>query len=265
MSVLSYALRERARSGHLVGTFVGLSAPAAVEVLGSSGFEILCLDAEHSALGAADLQGLIRAADVTRTPAIVRVPELGPDLGVVLDSGAAGVVVPRVETAGQAREAVSRVRYPPVGTRGAGPGRVTGYGADLVEYIDKANDAVLLVLQIETWEGVQNVEEIAAVEGVDVIFVGPGDLAVSLGTTPGSEAHADAITRVLDVAASSGVRTGIFCSTPAQVEQYAARGVSFFLVSADVSFLGEAAQKTFRSARAAAAGAALVSGNGALK
>lgn len=154
---------------------------------------MLCLDAEHSAFGVADLQGLIRAADVTGTPALVRVPELGQDIGRVLDWGAAGVVVPRIETVDQAREAVSRVRYPSVGGRGAGPGRATRYGANMGQYLATANDDVLLVLQIETAAGVADAEEIAAVEGIDVIFVGPGDLAVSLGTSPGSAQHTAAV------------------------------------------------------------------------
>lgn len=259
MIPLPLNLPRRMEAGPLVGTFVGLSSPSAVEILGWSGFEVLCLDAEHSAFGVTDLQELIRAADVTGTPALVRVPELGQDLGRVLDWGAAGVVVPRIETADQAREAVSRARYPAVGARGAGPGRATKYGASMGDYLGSANDNVLLVLQVETAAGVANVHEIAAVDGIDVIFVGPGDLAVSLGTSPGSDQHAAAISTILSAAASRGVATGIFCSTPAQVEQYAADGVRLFLIGADVVFLAQGAEQTLQSARAAIAAAALVS------
>lgn len=259
MTALHQNLPLRLEEGPLVGTFVGLSSPSAVEILGWTGFDLLCLDAEHSAFGVTDLQEQIRAADVTGTPALVRIPELGQDLGRVLDWGAAGVVVPRVETAAQAREAVSRARYPSTGTRGAGPGRATRYGATMGQYLANANDHVLVVLQVETSAGVSNVDEIAAVEGVDVIFVGPGDLAVSLGTSPGSEVHTAAISTILTAAANRGVTTGIFCSSPEQVEKYTAEGVRLFLIGADVVFLAQGAAQTLQTARASIREAALVS------
>jgi 4-hydroxy-2-oxoheptanedioate aldolase len=117
-------------------------------------------------------------------------------------------------------------------------------------------------MQIETAAGVANVEEIAAVEGIDVIFVGPGDLAVSLGTSPGSAQHTAAVTRILNAAARCGVPTGIFCYSPAQVEKYFAEGVRLFLIGADVVFLAEAAGQTLKSARGAIAAAALVTAKG---
>lgn len=244
------SLRARLAAGPVLGTFAGVNAASAVETLGWAGFDAVCLDAEHGALGIADIENLVRAADATATPALVRVPELGPAIGRVLDAGAQGVVVPRVETAEQAAEAVRRVRYPPVGARGAGPGRATRYGGAIAEYLARANDEVLLVVQVETATGVRNAFDIAATPGVDVVFVGPGDLSVSLATAPGSDAHRAAIDAILGAADRAGATTGIFAADPAAVADHAARGVRFFLLAADVVFLAQGAALAARDARA---------------
>lgn len=248
---MSTSLRARLRDGRVVlGTFAGINSPGAVESLGWAGFDAICLDAEHGALGIADIENLVRAADVSGTPALVRVPELGSVIGRALDAGAEGVVVPRVETAEQAAEAVRRVRYPPAGARGAGPGRITRYGLAMGEYLARANDDVLLVVQVETAAGVHNAYDIAATPGIDVVFVGPGDLSVSLAAAPGSPAHAAAIAQILEAAERAGTTAGIFAADPATVEDHAAAGVRFFLLAADLVFLAKAASDAATDARA---------------
>ncbi|MTD54970.1 4-hydroxy-2-oxovalerate aldolase [Amycolatopsis sp. RM579] len=227
--------------GPVLGTFVSVGHAASVEILATQGFEAVCIDAEHAALGPAEIESLIRACDVSRVPSLVRVSGVGAEISRALDSGARGVVVPRVETAEEAAAAVAAVRYPPAGTRGAGPGRASAYGSALPRYLETANDDTVLVIQVETRRGVDNAEEIAAVEGIDVVFVGPGDLAVSLGVPGGSPAHSAAVERIIGAATAAGVLTGIFCLDSAQVERWAGAGVRLFLLGGDLLFLGSTA------------------------
>lgn len=246
------SLRSRlARGDTVIATFVGIGHAAAVEVMGWRGFEAVCIDSEHASLGPATIESMVRAADASGTEAIVRVAAIGPELGRALDVGACGVLVPHVDTAEQARQCAAAVRYPPVGERGAGPGRVTAYAQNIASYLGQANDNVTLMVQVETALGVQNAAEIAAVDGVDVIFVGPGDLAVSLGVAPGSEPHTAAISEVLKTAQDAGKVCGIFCLTAAAMAPWVEAGVRFFLIGSDLGLLGEAAQAQVAQAREA--------------
>ena len=232
----------------MIGSFVGIGHPASVEVLAWAGFELVCIDAEHSAFGAADVESLVRAAAAAGARALVRVSGVGPEISHALDAGADGVVVPRVESAEDARACVSAVRYPPVGARGAGPGRAAQYGRDFAGYLARANDDVALVLQIETVRGLENVDEIAAVDGVDLIFVGPGDLAVSLGVQGGSDEHSAAVRRIVAAAREAGVDFGIFCLDPADVPTWTGEGARLVLLGGDLGFLAVAAAAAAQTA-----------------
>jgi 2-keto-3-deoxy-L-rhamnonate aldolase RhmA len=195
-----YPLRKRIKENFLLGTFITLPSPALVESMGPIGFDILCLDAEHGALGIVELEDLIRAADLANLPALVRVQDVGAEISRVLDLGAAGIIVPRVETAEQAREVVQRARYAPEGGRGAGAGRASDYGMQLQSYLTTANQNLLVIVQIETARGLAAVDEIAAVPGLDGLCMGPLDLSISMGQTMDSPAHAAAIKRIFDAA-----------------------------------------------------------------
>lgn len=221
-----------------MGTFVGISSPASVEILARRGFDPVCIDSEHTALGPELIEHMIRAADSFGAGAIVRVPGIGPEIGRALDSGALGVVVPRIETAEQARSCVDLVRYPPEGSRGAGPGRSTAFGKDMASAIRESNSSVALILQVETPLGLQNAFEIAAVDGVDMIFVGPGDLAVSMGVPMGSPEHSAAVTEILTEVGRAGKLSGLFSLTGDDLPRWRELGATFFLFSGDVSFLG---------------------------
>lgn len=243
------SLRDRLLAGPVLGTFVSVGHAANVEILATQGFEVLCIDAEHAALGPAEVESLIRACDASGVPGLVRVSGVGAEVSRALDSGAAGVVVPRVETPEEAAAAVAAVRYPPVGSRGAGPGRASAYGSQLGSYLATANDHTVLVVQVETRRGLDNVEKIVAVDGIDVVFVGPGDLAVSLGVPGGSPEHTAAVERIVGAAAAAGVRTGIFCLDTDQVGRWAAAGVRLFLLGGDLLFLGNTASEMVAGAR----------------
>jgi 4-hydroxy-2-oxoheptanedioate aldolase len=235
--------RVRLSAGCFVGTFGALNSPAAVEILGGAGFDFVCLDAEHGALSRSGLESVTRAADVVGCVAFVRVLGVGPQIGAALDLGAQGVVVPRVESASDAQRAVAEARFPPIGHRGAGPGRASGYGSTIAQYLAGANDEVQLVVQVETLAGVRNAREIAAVDGVDGVLIGPGDLAVSIGAAWGSSEHSAAIASVIDAVLSVGTPVGIFCTDGSEIAGYLRRGLSFFLIGGDITLLAEAAQR----------------------
>jgi 2-keto-3-deoxy-L-rhamnonate aldolase RhmA len=246
-------LRERIRREVLLGTTVGSAAPAVVEALAPAGFDVICLDSEHVAVGIDGIESMLRAADVTATPALVRVPEVGSDIGRVLDAGAAGVIVPRIGTVEEAREAVRRARYAPEGARGAGPGRGSSYGAALFEQVSAANRDVLVCVQIESRAGLAEVERIAAVPGLDVLMVGTFDLAVSLGRAPGSAEHESAIARVFEAGDRAGLALGNFCGDAEDVARNIARGVNLVLAGLDLGFIASSAIELAQAASAARA------------
>ncbi|MBS1880544.1 MAG: 4-hydroxy-2-oxovalerate aldolase, partial [Actinobacteria bacterium] len=166
----------------LTGTFVQSHDPGQCEFLGRLGFDLLCVEAEHSAMGVESVQGLVAAAALAPTAALVRVAGNEPiAIAAALDAGAAGVIVPRVDDAAGAAAAVAATRYPPDGERGLGPSRATGFGADIPAYRARASEDLLLAVQVETGAAVEALDSILDVDGVDMIFVGPGDLGCSLG------------------------------------------------------------------------------------
>ncbi len=228
----------------LIGTFASLPSPVSIEVLAHVGFDVLCIDGEHSALGPGELESLVRATVGGAAAPIVRVGMPGPEVAHALDAGAVGVVFPRVDSAATATECAAWTRYPPLGKRGAGPGRASGYGASSAEYLPWANDHVVAIVQIETFEGLEAADEIAAVDLVDAVFVGPNDLAVSLGTARGSAEHLAAIDRILAAAERAGKATGILCS-PSEVGAWLNKGVSLLLVRSDIALLRGAAITAF--------------------
>jgi 4-hydroxy-2-oxoheptanedioate aldolase len=246
-------LRSRVlRRELMVGTFGGLGSASALEVMGGAGFDFVCLDAEHSPLDRGCLEGLIRAAEVAKTPAMVRVPGHGAEgIAGALDSGAQAILVPRINSASEAAAVVSAFRYPPQGKRGAGPGRSTLYGAALMQYVTKANDSLLLAVQVESAEAVENIESIVKVEGIDLIFIGPGDLSISLGLTSPDNQHklTEVIQHVVSVCRDAGMPVGLFRLSPADVESWVAAGVTFFIIGSDAIFLAAGATACAKAAR----------------
>jgi 4-hydroxy-2-oxoheptanedioate aldolase len=236
----------------LVGTFCAIPHPVAVEVTAASGVDFLCIDWEHSQIGRERIEDLIRAADVHRVPAMVRVPGHQQEwIAAALDAGAAGVLVPRVSTAAQAEAAVLATRYPPVGERGVGPGRAAAYGYRIPDYLAKANAELVLAVQVETAEGLANIEEIVAVDGIDVIFIGPGDLSVSIDAMgpPSREKLNAAIETIARAGIAAGRTVGIFRPGPDDMADWSATGISFYLLASDTMFLGAGLSAAVAAAR----------------
>jgi 2-keto-3-deoxy-L-rhamnonate aldolase RhmA len=235
-------IRARALAGEtLLGAFLDLNSPLSAEICGRAGYDWLIIDLEHGAATEADLLPLLLAVGVTPAAALVR-PQSGERLriGRALDLGAAGVMVPRLDTAGQVREAVGYLRYPPAGvrgvalrTRGAGMG-TRGHGQ-----VGEVNELTLGIIQIESASAVAEVDAIAAIDGVDVLFVGPTDLSHSLGV-PGrfdDPTYLAALDTVLAACSKHGKSPGILLYDPAVIARHVALGFRFIGLGSDGSFV----------------------------
>lgn len=237
------SIRQRVRDGEpVVGSWVSLSDPAVAEMTASLGFDFALVDMEHTPASFETVTEMARAVDAAAsdTATVVRVPWNDQvDLKRVLDLGVEGVMVPMVESAAEAREFVAGTQYPPAGVRGVAAARATDYGLSFGEYVEQANDELLAIAQIETVTGVENVEEIAAVDGLDALFVGPADLSASLGVFRDfeSDAFRDAVQRVLSAAEEAGIPVATLATTPDMVETWVNRGFDFLIAGIDASHI----------------------------
>lgn len=219
------------------GAWLSMCSPMAAEIMGGAGFDWLMIDMEH---GPGDFQMLmyqLQALNGSEAIPIVRAP--WNDLVAIkriLDVGAYGVMIPWVNNREQCEAAVQACKYPPRGVRGtAGPVRAAGYGRDWKEYLPRANDEIMVIVQIETITAVNNVDEIISVEGVDVVFIGPSDLSSSMGHV-GDMGHPEvqeAIKRAEEVAKAKGVPLGTVCTSFAQAKELYERGYQFITLCAD--------------------------------
>jgi 2-keto-3-deoxy-L-rhamnonate aldolase RhmA len=228
----------------LLGTVVTLASPEVAEVLSAAGFDWLFIDAEHGPLDALAIQRILQAAG--STPCLVRLAR-GDEVSIkkALDVGAAGIIAPMINSADQAAEVVRHAKYSPLGTRGVGVGRAHGYGLKFQEYVSRANDETVVVVQAEHIDAVNNIEAIVQVPGVDAMLVGPYDLSASLGRL-GEVTHPDviaAIERVTQVCRAANMPLGIFGMTAEAVRPYIDRGYTLLAVSIDTVLLGTAARQ----------------------
>jgi 4-hydroxy-2-oxoheptanedioate aldolase len=242
-------LRKRVLSGEiLAGTWCNLGSSLTVEMAGVAGFDWLLLDVEH---GFGDLEALVpqlQAARATPAAPIARVAwNETPLIKRVLDMGASGVMVPYVCTADEARRAVAAMRYPPAGMRGvAKMTPATAYGRDFERYFAEANENLLTVTQIETAAGVENAAEIAGVEGVDVLFVGPMDLSVNLGVREQFDhpLYRQAMDTVLAACRAKGKAAGILLMSAAQIEPALEQGFTFVALGSDGGMVASGMRET---------------------
>lgn len=233
------------------GNWISIGHPAVADIC-SRGFDFVVIDLEHTAIGLETLENMLRAVHDDVAP-IVRVPANDPvRMKRVLDLGAAGLMVPMVETREQAVQAVDAMQYPPSGERGVAPARASEYGRTFDDYYRRADDELATVLQIETERGAKNAAEIAAVDDVDAIIVGHGDLSASLGAFGQweSEEFTSTLDSIVTTAQDSGVPVGMLATDEESIQRWADAGVDFLLVGADISYLASgsaAARKRFDS------------------
>jgi len=246
MSALMYPGSVRAKARLLArapfsGVFCQLGSAATVEVAARAGFDCVLLDQEHG-LGGEDatLAQLVAVAGTPCVPIVRLAVNEAHLFKRALDLGATGIMVPMVEDAAGAARAVAAMHYPPRGVRGlAKTTRATGFGASFDEYFEHAWSRLLLLVQVESARGVAAAADIAAVEGVDCLFVGPTDLGCSLAAgapLPFDDARLVAARRtVAGAARAAGKAAGILCATPAQVDTVRGEGFTVVFLGSDMA------------------------------
>lgn len=237
-------IRKKTLEGKVLGgVFLNLGSTMTAEIAGNAGLDWVLMDMEHGPGDHQVLLAQLQAVESTPAAALVRIAwnEL-PRFKRTLDLGPSGIMIPWINGPDEARQAVSSMRYPPQGTRGvAGSPRAAGFSRNFKQYFQEANENLLTVVQIETQEAVSNVEAIAAVEGVDVLFIGPLDLSVSLGMV-GDFEHPDfrsALQKVASAARKAGKAAGILLRGPEDLERAVSEGFTFLGIGSDGGLIAQ--------------------------
>jgi len=208
--------------------------------MGLGGFDWLAIDMEHGIVGLEAAQTLIQVLAATPAAAVVRVPWNEPVVvKQVLETGPVGIMFPQVNTPEQAEAAIKAIKYPPEGIRGIGCQRAAGFGAWFDDYLQRANQEQLVVMQIEHIEAIENLEAILGVDGLDVVFIGANDLSASMGLLgqPDHPRVRDAISHVLAVARRKGVAAGLMAADAPDANRRFAEGFQFVGIGHDVGLL----------------------------
>lgn len=226
-----------------VGAAISLMEPAIVEIICGAGYDFLWIDTEHSAIDHPVLNNHIRAAAITQTPVIVRIPWTHPGrVKAVLDMGAAGILFPLSKAVPDVEAAIAACRYPPAGSRGYGPLRANAYERRAADYLARANDALHVWIQVEQIELVEQFDAVLQVEGISAFYMGWNDLAASMGL-PGQRNHPDVIAAgnsAIDKAIAAGIP--VVMGAPSDEGRFAeivAKGVTAFTGGGDVAFIAQ--------------------------
>lgn len=239
-------VRQRLQQGEpSIGTWLSLPSPESAELVSTLGFDWLVVDTEHNAIDIRTLAQIFSAMSVSGVAPMVRIPwNTAENIKRVLDAGAWGIVVPMVNSREEAELAVSAAKYPPTGTRSVGGGRhAMSFGASAGEYYKHANDEVMVIVQIEHIDGVNNADEILSVPGIDACFIGPNDLAASMGLGIGVPLESDqpelvkAIMHVRDTARKHGVAPGVHTSGAEGMNARINEGFQFCALASEIKFM----------------------------
>jgi 4-hydroxy-2-oxoheptanedioate aldolase len=243
-------LIARWRSGPAFGFWCSTSNPAQAEYVVDSGIHWIAWDLQHGLVSDSDLAGNMRVVRGTDVAPVIRIGQNDPLLiGRALDAGAAGVIVPLVNTAEEAGRAVLACRYPPHGTRSFGPNRAT-IAMDSLD--PRVIEDVACIVMVETAEGLSNVEAIAATEGIDAILIGPSDLALGLGLDydDRTEPHQAAVKRILDACLANGIAAGIVLGDGASAQAHVEMGFRFLSVATDLGLIIDGVARELQAAQA---------------
>jgi len=254
-------LKRRMQAGETVlGSWLSLPDALAAEAMAHVGWDWLLIDMEHGPTALHEAAAVLAALRTTGVTPFIRVAwNESAQIQRVLDLGCAGILVPVINSADDARKVVLDARFPPLGERSRGGVRTTlAFATDAMTYFERANDEVLVLVQIETELAVQNVDEVLAVKGVDGVFVGPNDLAASVGKHwPGAWAvdkdYMAMVRRVGDAARNANKCAGFLARDAKMALEVARLGYNFVGISADVNFMTAAAKRALDDARAALA------------
>lgn len=249
--MLAQKIKEKLAKGQpSIGTWMSMAHPSIAEIYAMAGYDWVVIETEHTAIDVSEAFQLIIAIQQRGSIPLVRLAGIDPiQAKAVLDSGAAGVIVPMVNTKADAELAVSMCKYPPQGTRGVGLARAQGYGKDFDSYVTNANEHTLVIVQIEHIDAVNNIDDILSVPGIDGTFIGPYDLSMSLGV-PGQLSHPSVVAakeKVLKAVLAKKLAAGIHYVQPSTAEEDCAAGIkegyTFIAVGTDILFLGDNARK----------------------
>ena len=223
-----------------LGTWVSLANTQVAELMANFGFDWICVDMQHGLVDFSDVFTMLPAISTTSTTPFVRVPWNEPHIIMkALDAGAYGVIVPMINNAEDAARAVAACKYPPLGMRSYGPARAVLYGGP--DYGQRANEEIAVVLMIETEEGLAKVDEIAATEGVDCLFIGPSDLSLAVGLEAGKGWGQPEFEEAVDSIAAACERhciaVGVFTHSAELAAEYLRRGFHMVDIMGDSRFL----------------------------
>ncbi|MEM9621770.1 MAG: aldolase/citrate lyase family protein [Pseudomonadota bacterium] len=240
------------RGEQTVGCWLSMANTYSAEAIANLGFDWVCVDLQHGIIDYTDLANMLPAISTTTTTPIVRVPWNEPyEIMKVLDAGAYGVIVPMVNNRAEAEQAVMACRYPPAGNRSFGPIRGALYGGK--GYAQEANDQLACIAMIETREGIDNVEEIVSTPGLDGIYIGPADLALSMGLPvrgdQPEEEHLEMVKHIQSVCVKHGVAIGIHTSSLEYCQKYLALGFNFVTLGSDAGHMTKHAAAELAAAR----------------
>lgn len=253
--MLARSIKERMRQGKAtVGTWMSMAHPSIAEILAMAGYDWVVVETEHTAIDVSEVLRLLIAIEQRGSVPLVRLAWNDPiQAKAVLDSGAAGIIVPMINTRAEAELAVKMSKYPPVGFRGVGLARAQGYGQTFDAYVKNANADTLLMVQIEHKDAVENIEEILSVPGIDGTFIGPYDLSMSMGI-PGQITHPDLLAakrKVLKATLAHGLIPGVHFVQPRTAAEDCrlaiAEGYRFIAIGTDILFLGDSARDVHKA------------------
>jgi 4-hydroxy-2-oxoheptanedioate aldolase len=226
------------------------------EVMARQGFDALCVDMQHGLTDFSDLWPMLQAISQTETVPVVRVPWNDPaTIMKALDLGAYGIIVPLINTAEEAAAAVAACRYPPVGMRSSGPLRAAHYGG--ANYQAEANGEIVVLVMIETKEGLANLDAICATPGLDAVYIGPADLSYALGLAPRGDnpdpVHLATCDRIRETAHRHGIKACMHCASAAFAAGAVKRGFDLIMLTSDVASLTAGARRQLDDLKAATA------------
>ena len=271
LSLLWSAMRENIlralwqRDEYAVNGWLSLPATFSAEVMAHQGWDSLTIDLQHGLIDYEAAVGMLQAISTTRTVPLVRVPWLDPGIVMkVLDAGAYGVICPMINSAAEAREFVAACRYPPAGIRSCGPTRANFYAGP--DYIANANRTIIAMAMIETRSGLDSLDAILSIEGLDAIYVGPSDLSLALGFEPKLDQNepiiVETIEHIVARARKKNVVAGIHTNSPDYAQKMIQRGFRFVTVSTDIRLLVAKASEVLKTMGRGSSGAKEVSTQG---
>jgi len=234
------SFRSRLIAGEaLIGTFIKTPSPIIAEVLGLSTLDVFCIDTEHAPFGRLELDLCVAAFRAADRPSLVRIADDSPrEIRNALDSGATGIVVPHVTSGEQAARIVKAAHFGEGGRGFAGSTRASNFTRKrMLDHVGDSAQQTTIIVQIEDLAALANVSEIAAVDGVDAIFIGRIDLAVAMSKSPLGAEVISTVSRICEEASEVGTAVGMFTPDNSEIPDWNAAGVSFYLLSSDQSMI----------------------------